>query len=118
MLHVPSVHTRFLSTGAIVDKKAKILFDEKDFTISIDRKCVAKGYREEKLYWLDTPIVSLNAHTKGDAASLHTWHQCMGHMSYAAIEKHGPTALKGLDLTGSAIKVPSTCAGCKMGKST
>ena len=33
------------------------------------------------------------------------------------IEKYGPTALKGLDLKGSAITVPSTCTGCEMGKS-
>jgi len=42
----------------------------------------------------------------------------MGHMLHAAIEKHGPKALKGLDLKGSAVEVPSICAGCKMGKST
>ena len=91
VLHVPSVHMCFLSTGAIADKNAKILFDKMDFTINIDQKCVTKGYREEKLYWLDTPIISLNAHIKGDATSLHTWHQHMGHMSHAAIERHGPT---------------------------
>ena len=118
VLHVPSVHTRFLSTGAIADKNAKILFDKMDFTINIDQKCVAKGYREEKLYWLDTPIISLNAHIKSDATSLHIWHQRMGHMSHAAIERHGPTALKGLDLIESTVKAPSICAGCEMGKST
>jgi gag-polypeptide of LTR copia-type/Integrase core domain/GAG-pre-integrase domain len=118
VLHVPSVHTRFLSTGAITDKNATILFDRKGFKINIDQICVAKGYRENKLYWLDTPIVSLNAHAANKATSLQIWHQRMGHMSHAALEKYGPKALKGLDIKGSDAKIPSTCAGCEMGKST
>jgi len=116
VLHVPSVRTRFLSTGAIADKNAQILFDHKGFTVTINNQCVATGYREEKLYWVDTPIESLNAHTV--ATSLHTWHQRMGHMSHAALKSHGPTALKGLDLLKSDLATPSVCAGCEMGKST
>ena len=117
VLYVPSVHMRFLSTGTIADKRATILFDHKGFEVNIDQKCVAKGYQEDKLYWLDTLIISLNAHIAGAAASLHIWHQRIGHMSHAAIEKHGPKALKGLDLKRSAVEVSSICAGCKMGKS-
>ena len=109
VLHVPSVHMCFLSTGMISDKNTMILFDQKGFTINIDQNCVAKGYQEDKLYWLDTLIASLNAYIGGAAASLHTWHQHMGHMSHAAIEKHGPKALKGLDLKESTVETPSIC---------
>ena len=65
VLHIPSVHTRFLSTGTITDKRATILFDHKGFEVNTNQKCVAKGYQEDKLYWLDTPIISLNAHIAG-----------------------------------------------------
>ena len=116
VLHVPSVRTRFLSTGAIADKNAQILFDHKGFTVTIDNQCVATGYREDKLYWVDGPTVSLNAHTV--ATTLHIWHQRMGHMSHAALKAHGPAALKGLDLTKSDLAMPSICNGCEMGKST
>ena len=37
VLHVPDIHLRFLSTGAICDKKAKILFDNKGFQILMDQ---------------------------------------------------------------------------------
>jgi hypothetical protein len=42
----------------------------------------------------------------------------MGHMSYDALEKHGPKALKGMILDRSDRETPSVCAGCKIGKST
>ena len=94
VLHVPSVHTRFLSTGAICDKNAEITFTKEGFKIYLDQKCVASGYRNNKLYWLDGTAASLNAHNSS-AATLHTWHQRMGHMSHFALEKYGPIALKG-----------------------
>ena len=72
VLHVPSVRTRFLSTGAIADKNAEILFNRKGFTVTLDNQCVAMGYRENKLYWIDAPTVSLHAHSV--ATSLHIWH--------------------------------------------
>jgi hypothetical protein len=81
VLHVPDVHTHFLSMGMICDKNAKIVFDQSGFEILLDQKCVTKGYREGKLYWLDGSTASLNAHTGGTVASLDTWHQRMGHMS-------------------------------------
>jgi transposase InsO family protein len=121
VLHVPDVHTRFLSTSAICDKKAQILFDQSGFEIHLDQKCIAKGYREGKLYWLDGSTGStatLNAHTGGATASLDIWHQRMGHMSYAALKKHGPSALKGMNLDLSNQAIPSVCAGCEAGKST
>ena len=118
VLHVPDVHTHFLSTGAICDKDAEIVFNNKGFRIFKDQKCVATGYWEDKLYWLDGSTGSLNAHIMSNTAPLHIWHQRMGHMSHAAIEKHGPSALKGFNLDLSDTKVPSICAGCEAGKST
>jgi gag-polypeptide of LTR copia-type len=118
VLHVPDMHTCFLSTGAICDKDAKIVFDNKGFQIIKDQKHVATGYWEDKLYWLDGSTVSLNAHTRSATAPLHIWHQHMGHMSHAAIEKYGPSALKGLNLDRSDTTIPSICAGCEAGKST
>ena len=118
VLHVPSVRTRFLSAGAILDKNAAILFEPNEFQIIVDQRCIAKGYREDKLFWLDITDIFLNAHIKGVTAPLHIWHQHMGHMSHAAIEKYGPKALKGLDLDGSTASAPGICAGCEMGKST
>ena len=118
VLHVPSVHTRFLSTGAITDKEAKISYDKKGFEIILNQKCVAKGYREDKLYWLDISDPSLHAHNGSAVTSLHIWHQRMGHMSHAALERYGPDALKGINLDKSVKEIPSICAGCETGKST
>jgi hypothetical protein len=51
-------------------------------------------------------------------ATLHTWHQRMGHMSHSALEKYGPSALKGMDLDPSDKAIPGICAGFESGKST
>ena len=116
VLHVPSVHMCFLSSSTMTDKGAKIIFGKKDFKILVNNQCIAKGYKDNKLYWLDTANISLNAHST--TASLQTWHQRMGHMSYAALKKYGPTALKGMDLNGSTEVIPSICTGYELGKST
>ena len=52
VLHVLSVCTCFLSTSTMTNKEATITFDQGGFEISIDQKCVTKGYQEDKLYWL------------------------------------------------------------------
>ena len=62
--------------------------------------------------------MSLNLHVKSATTSLDTWHQQMGHMSYSALKLHGPSALKGMDLSGSNLAVPMVCHGCETGKST
>jgi hypothetical protein len=116
VLHVPSVHTRFLSTGAICDKNAEITFTKEGFKINLDQKCVASGYHDNKLYWLDGTTASLNAHNTS-VATLHTWHQHMGHMSHFTLEKYGPTALKGMNLDPSDKAIPGVCARCESGKS-
>jgi hypothetical protein len=41
VLHIPSVHTRFLSTGVITDKEAKISYDKDGFEIILNQICVA-----------------------------------------------------------------------------
>src|SRR5579863_5702488 len=72
VLHIPSVHTRFLSTSAICNKDAEIVFNKTGFKILMDQRCVATGYQEDKLYWLNGSTASLNAYIGGDAAMLHT----------------------------------------------
>ena len=54
------------------DKEAKISYDKKGFKIILNKKCVAKGYWEDKLYWLDILDPSLYAHNRNAATSLHT----------------------------------------------
>jgi len=62
-------------TSTITDKDAMILYDKKGFKIIIKQMCIAKGYQENKLYWLDISEASLNTHSGGVATTLHTWHQ-------------------------------------------
>lgn len=102
----------------ITDNNAEILYTKKGFKITVNQCCVAEGYRETRLYWLDMPTGSLNAHIGVAATPLHIWHQRMGHMSHDVLEKHSPSALKGMDLDRSVKSVSSICAGCKAGKST
>ena len=98
VLHVPSVHTHFLSTSMMMNKEAMITFDQGGFEISIDQKCVAKGYQEDKLYWLDTLNISLNAHTGGAVASLHTWiFGCKAYMHVPA-DKHRKLDAKAIEV--------------------
>jgi GAG-pre-integrase domain len=118
MLHIPDVHTHFLSTGAICDKDAKIVFNHKGFQILKDQQCVATGYQEDKLYWLDGSTASLNTHIRSNTAPLHIWHQQIGHMSHAVIKKHSPSALKNFNLDQSDTIIPSICTGYEAGKST
>jgi len=118
VLHVPAVKTRFLSTRALAQKGASVTFDNRAFKIVHKERCVAIGYLEDNLYWLDATGISLNAHIGGAETSLHTWHQRMGHMSYAALKSHGPAAVKGMDFGSSTIHIPKTCHGCELGKST
>ena len=118
VLHVPAVKTRFISTRALAQKGASVTFDNRAFKIVHKERCVAVGYLEDNLYWLDATGSSLNAHIGGAATSLHTWHQRMGHMSHDALKSHGPAAVKGMDLGSSTMNIPTTCHGCELGKST
>ncbi len=117
VLHIPHLKTRFLSTRALVQKGATVLFDQGSFKITAKQHCVASGYLEDNLYWLDSSPASLNAHTWRATVPLHVWHQRMGHMSHMALKTHGPSATAGMDINGSAMNIPNTCLGCEAGKS-
>ena len=106
-----------MSMRALAQKGAEILFDSGSFKISVKQKCIATGYLEANIYWLDVSTIGLNAHTKNAATSLHTWHQRMGHISHNALKSHGPSALTGMDFNGSTTDIP-VCRECKFGKST
>ncbi len=88
-----------------MQKGALVTFDQRAFKIVHKECCVAIGYLKDNLYWLDAKGSSLNAHTRGATTSLHTWHQPMGHMSYAALKAHGPSAIKGMDLGSSTMDI-------------
>jgi hypothetical protein len=118
VLHVPAVKTRFMSTHALTQKGASVTFDNRAFKIIHKDRCIAAGYLENNLYWLDATGSSLNAHTGNTATSLHTWHLRMGHMSHAALKARSPSAVKGMDLGSSTIDIPTICHGCELGKST
>ena len=118
VLHIPELKTRFLSTRALVQKGATVLFDHGSFKIAINERCIARGYLENNLYWLDATQVTLNAHTRRADVPLHVWHQRMGHMSHMALKTHGPSATSGMDFDSSTAAIPNTCHGCELGKST
>jgi transposase InsO family protein len=118
VLRIPELKTRFLSMRALVQRGATGLFDRGTFQIAVNQRCIARGYLENNLYWLDTRKASLNAHMRRAATLLHVWHQHMGHMSHMALKTHGPAATLGMDINTSPLVIPYTCHGCKMGKST
>jgi hypothetical protein len=117
VLHIPDVKTRFLSTRALVQRGATVVFDQGSFKIAVNQRCIASGYLEHNLYWLDASMASLNAHTRGAVTPLHTWHQRMGHMSHMALKSYGPAATTGMDIDASAAAIPNACRGCELGKS-
>src|SRR6267142_1551421 len=117
VLHVLGVQTCFISIGTLTGKGASVNFLKNGFKITLNNRLIAIGYLEGHLYWLNTTQVSLNSHVNS-APSLHTWHQCMGHMSHTALKSHGPKAVTGLDLDASTMAIPKMCHGCKTGKST
>src|SRR5712671_518430 len=111
-------NTRFISVSALEIKGSEIIFASGGAKILIGGKTIASGVRDQKLYWLDAvPIANLNLHMGSTPASLHIWHQRMGHISHSALKAHGPKALKGLDIDGTTV-APATCHGCELGKST
>src|SRR6202158_6036634 len=118
VLHLPEVKTRFLSTRALAQKGAQVSFDSGSFKISVKQKCIATGYLEANLYWLDASTIGLNTHTKSAATTLHTWHQRMGHISHNALKTYSPSATTGMDFNGSATTDTPVCSGCEFGKST
>jgi hypothetical protein len=95
----------------LAQKGAEISFDKDSFKIAVNQRCVAEGYLENNLYWLDAASIGLNAHVKS-ATSLNIWHQHMGHISHAALKSYGPSALTGMDLDSSTT-APSVCRGCE-----
>ena len=117
VLHIPDVKTRFMSTRALAQKGAEISFAKDSFKVVVNQRCVASGYLEGNLYWLDASSIGLYAHTKATTTSLHIWHQRMGHISHAALKQYGPSALTGMDLDSSTT-APTSCHGCEVGKST
>src|SRR5712672_2871779 len=106
-----------MSTRALAQKGASVIFDKKAFKIVHNGCSIAIGYLEDNLYWLNVTGSSLNAHIGDAATSLQIWHQHMGHMSHAALKAHSPSAVKGMDLSSSTV-TPKVCHGCKLGKST
>jgi hypothetical protein len=117
VLHIPGVRTRFLSTLALAQKGAVISFAKDSFKVIVNQRCFAKGYLEDNLYWLDVSSIGTLASMKSTATSLDIWHQCMGHISYAALKQYGPSALTGMDID-SSTSAPSVCHGCAVAKST
>ncbi len=97
VLHVPKIATRYLSTHALMEKGAQILMDKGALRVLVNGKCVASGYTEGRLLWIDAAKTFLHTHIKSEV-SLHTWHLRMGHMSHNALKYHGPTAITGMDL--------------------
>jgi hypothetical protein len=53
VLHIPQVKTRFMSTRALAQKGAEVSFTQSSFKIVVNQCCVAEGYLEDNLYWLD-----------------------------------------------------------------
>ena len=117
VLHIPLIKTRFISTRALVQKGATVIFDQGSFKVVVNRRCIGTGYLEHNLYWLDASIPSLNVHTQNATPSLHLWHQRMGHMSHMALKAHGPAATTGMDFDAAAMSIPDACHGCETGKS-
>lgn len=116
LVPVLCVKTHFMSTHALIQKGASVAFTDWAFKITYKEHCIAVGYLKNNLYWLDAAGSSLNTHTGSTTTSLHTWHQCMGHMSYAILKTHGPSAVKGMDLGSSTMAISTTCHGSKLGK--
>ena len=50
---VPAIKTRFMSTSPVMQKGALVTFDKKAFKVVHKECCIAMGYLENKLYWLD-----------------------------------------------------------------
>jgi hypothetical protein len=53
VLHVPAVKTRFMSTHVLTQKGASVTFDNRAFKFIHKDRCIAAGYLENNLYWLD-----------------------------------------------------------------
>ena len=84
-------------TRALTQKGASVAFTDRAFKISHKERCIAVGYLEDNLYWLDAASSSLSTHTGNATTSLHTWNQHMGHMSYVVLKAHSPSAVKGMN---------------------
>ena len=50
VLHIPNLKTHFLSTCALVQRGATMLFSQDSFKLTVDQQCIATGYLENNLY--------------------------------------------------------------------
>jgi hypothetical protein len=48
----------------LAQKGAEVSFTQSSFKIVVNQCCVAEGYLEDNLYWLDASSIGLNAHVK------------------------------------------------------
>ena len=116
-IYAPDVGNCILSIRSILDKGESVPFHSQGFDSIVNKKVVASGYCEGQLFWVNSNSRALNMHC-GESTTLHTWHQCMGHMSHDTLKSHSPLALQGLDISGADMAIPTLCYGCKTGKLT
>ena len=116
VMHVPDAHARYFSVSALLRKGGKLTFDGTGFNLFIGKVKVARGYIEDNLFWLDTSLAALNAHTVSQPLEL--WHQRMGHMSFKALSRYS-SAVSGLTLDTHSSPTDQDlfpCPGCELGK--
>ena len=54
VLHIPKLKTHFLLMCALVEQGASVVFNQSPFKVAVNQHCIASGYLENDLYWLDS----------------------------------------------------------------
>ena len=114
VMHVPDADARYFSVTVLLEKKGRIVFENKGFSVYLQNKTLAKGYIEGRLFWFDAPTIVLHTHAR-TTTSLEIWHERMGHMSYNALKRYS-SAVKGMEIDSLITSDLSPYPGCELGK--
>ena len=116
VMHVSDAKSHYFLVTVLLEKKGRIIFEDMGFTIYLAGTHLTSGYCDRRLFWFDTSISTVNAHTHMPL-SIELWHQCIGHMSYPILMRY-KDSVKGITLDSSINPDQAPCPGCELRKQT
>eukprot|EP00171_Calliarthron_tuberculosum_P002750 IDg2750t1 len=114
VLHVPAFAFSLLSVSTLSQRGLCTRFSSNKVRILREGRVIATGSRNGGLYSLDTS--SPTTTTVACIATLQLWHERMGHVNYAGLQRMArKNIVKGLHISPEKNSSP-ICEGCVMGK--
>ena len=84
MLHVLTITKNLVLVGQIVDQGMQVRFTHVSYFIEEERKVIAHGHREGRMFILNTNDVGIVLFVKGQKveSDINLWHMWLGHVNF------------------------------------